>query len=68
MQMIRHHHKGMQRVKSPVSATDNLLDDNICHNCVYEKRMLPPGIGRHKVDACLPNPPDNPTHIRTLRG
>jgi hypothetical protein len=30
--------------------------------------MLLPGIGRHKVDTRLPNPPGNPSHIRTLRG
>jgi hypothetical protein len=30
--------------------------------------MLLPGIGRHKIDARLPNPPSDPSHIRTLRG
>jgi hypothetical protein len=68
MQMIRHQHKGMQLVKSTVPATNNLLNNNIGHDGVDEKRMFQPGIGRHKVDACLPNPPGNPSHIRTARG
>ncbi len=66
--MIRHQYKSMQLVKSAIPATHNLFDDNICQGRVDEERMLLPGIGRHKIDACLPNPPRDPSHIRTLRG
>jgi hypothetical protein len=68
MQVIRHHYKSMQLVKSPSSATQNLFDNYIRQSRVDEERMLLPGIGRHKIDASLPNPPSNPSHFRTLRG
>src|ERR1017187_5156518 len=57
MQMIRHQYKSVQLVKSPIPAIQNLLDDDICQDRVDEERMLLPGIGRHKIDACLANPP-----------
>ncbi len=68
MQMIRHHYKRMQLVKSPFPATQNLFDNDIRQRHADEERMLLPGIGGHKIDASLPNPPSDPSHIRTLRG
>jgi hypothetical protein len=68
MQMIRHQHKSMQLVKSSIPATHNLFDDNIRQGRVDKERMLLPGIGRHKVNARLMNPPRDPSHMRTLRG
>jgi hypothetical protein len=58
----------MEFVKSAISATHYLFDDNIRQGRVDEERMLLPGIGRHKIDACLANPPGNPSHIRTAMG
>ena len=66
--MIRHHYKSMQPVKSAIRASQNLFDDDIRQVRTDEERMLLPSIGRHKIDACLPNSPGNPSHIRTLRG
>jgi len=66
--MIRHHHKRVQLVKSAVSATQDLFDDDIRQSRVDEERMLLPGIGRHKIDAGLSNSPCDPAHIRTFRG
>jgi hypothetical protein len=68
MQMIRHQHKSMQLVKPSIPATYNLFDDDIRQDRVDKEWMFLPRIGRHKIDACLPNPPSDPSHIRTLRG
>jgi hypothetical protein len=68
MQMIRHQHKSMYLVKSPIPAAQNLFDNDIRQCRVDEERMLLPSIGGHKIDASLPNPPSDPSHIRTLRG
>src|ERR1700676_1153604 len=61
MQMIRHQHKTMQLVKSAIPAAQNLFDNDIRQGRVDEERMLLPGIGRHKIDACLPTPPCDPS-------
>jgi len=66
--MIRHHYKRMQLVKSTVPATQNLFDNDIRQNFVDKERMLLPGVGCHKIDTGLPNPPCDPSHIRTFRG
>ncbi len=58
----------MQLVKSLFPTTQNLFDNDMGQSRVNEERMLLPGIGRHKIDAGLSNPPCNPPHIRTFRG
>src|SRR5579862_1391564 len=68
MQMIRHQNKSMQLVKSSIPTTHNLFDDNICQGRVNKEWMFIPSISRHKIGACLVNPPGDPSHLRTLRG
>ena len=68
MQMIRHQNKSMQLVKAAIAATHNLFNYDICEDCVDKEWVLLPGIGRHKISACLPNLTDDSSHIRTRRG
>jgi hypothetical protein len=68
MQMIRDQNKCMQLIKSPIPATQNLFDNDIRQSRVDEERMLLSSIGRHEIDASLPNLPCDPSHFRTFRG